>query len=49
MIAAGLSPLARGTLALKQRNIVATWFIPASAGNTFISSRTKNLLPVYPR
>ena len=45
----GLSPLARGTreksLGLRQDN----WFIPAGAGNTFVTASMSGQTAVYPR
>ena len=46
---AGLSPLARGTL---NTILISEWksrFIPAGAGNTFITSASADHGPVYPR
>ena len=45
----GLSPLARGTLALQQQHPWPRRFIPAGAGNTFTVSTIVPWLSVYPR
>ncbi len=45
----GLSPLARGTRDYQRGQIIYCRFIPAGAGNTGLSTRSNNLLPVYPR
>ena len=46
---AGLSPLARGTLVRLMQGILSERFIPAGAGNTFISIPIKSKPSVYPR
>ncbi len=46
---AGLSPLARGTLAAALRSVLQDRFIPAGAGNTSRLSITTDSAPVYPR
>ena len=45
----GLSPLARGTLALQQQHPWPRRFIPAGAGNTRVGKSRGNRTPVYPR
>ncbi len=45
----GLSPLARGTRVDVYQYQLHRRFIPAGAGNTGLSTRSNNLLPVYPR
>ncbi len=45
----GLSPLARGTHIQGYNPCENFRFIPAGAGNTGLSTRSNNLLPVYPR
>ena len=45
----GLSPLARGTLALQQQHPWPRRFIPAGAGNTLRLFAIARFLPVYPR
>ncbi len=45
----GLSPLARGTLALQQQHPWPRRFIPAGAGNTLRLFTIARFLPVYPR
>ncbi len=45
----GLSPLARGTPEEARERLQATRFIPAGAGNTFLSALFITLSTVYPR
>ncbi len=45
----GLSPLARGTPEILNRESLFTRFIPARAGNTSQERRRSSLHPVYPR
>ena len=45
----GLSPLARGTLITDQAILVLTRFIPAGAGNTFVTTLPASRCTVYPR
>ena len=47
--AAGLSPLARGTQPQQLPQLPRARFIPAGAGNTSGSTRTRSGSPVYPR
>ncbi|ESB89281.1 hypothetical protein SEEAA707_19102 [Salmonella enterica subsp. enterica serovar Agona str. ATCC BAA-707] len=48
-VLAGLSPLARGTLAPEIFMIIGIRFIPAGAGNTSYSRKCLGDDPVYPR
>ncbi|SUH07340.1 Domain of uncharacterised function (DUF2825) [Salmonella enterica subsp. enterica] len=47
--AAGLSPLARGTLPIATEFGIVDRFIPAGAGNTYFRYVYGEELPVYPR
>ncbi len=49
LIAAGLSPLARGTRQSGSVKRTECRFIPAGAGNTFFGRSDKSARPVYPR
>ena len=47
--ACGLSPLARGTLRMRNLSVADHRFIPAGAGNTFLENPQGDKAPVYPR
>ena len=48
-IAAGLSPLARGTPGVERQMTEKERFIPAGAGNTLLIFPHHHLMTVYPR
>ncbi|CED73424.1 conserved hypothetical protein [Klebsiella pneumoniae] len=45
----GLSPLARGTLKVGDLSLCQSRFIPAGAGNTYLSHLSTEFRSVYPR